>query len=351
VKPILVIATIATAVLVNTACNAQSPQIIDTHVHVDGHMRGGADWGGAARRALEKMDGAGVRLSFVVPPPQPPGFPVTWECDEYARVFQGFPQRFALVCGGGSLSRLIVEHARQPAVDPAIARRMEELAGRFAALGAVSLGEFAAQHFSFEARHPYIGFSPDHALMQLLADLGARHRLPIELHMEIIRGTFDMPQGLRQASSQNPAQIADNLAAFERLLAHNREAVIVWSHYGWDNTGQRTGALMKDLLARHPNLYSNVKIQPGSPPSRHIFTETGDLKPDFVDAIEAFPDRFMVGSDAFYSLQPTPAAREADRLIGSTQKLAASLKPETARQVLSENAIRLYRLKERGLVP
>jgi predicted TIM-barrel fold metal-dependent hydrolase len=55
----------------------------------------------------------------------------------------------------------------------------------------------------------------------------------------------------------------------------------------------------------------------------------------------------MIGSDAFYSVQPTAASREMDRLTGAIKTLLGSLKPEAARKVAYENAVRVYRLKER----
>jgi hypothetical protein len=79
--------------------------------------------------------------------------------------------------------------------------------------------------------------------------------------MEAVSGGFDMHEGLRRASPLNPAKIADNMAALERFLAHDRKAIVVWTHFGWDNTGQRSGEMMKALFQRHPNLVADLKIQ------------------------------------------------------------------------------------------
>lgn len=345
------VAIVITACVAATAARAQAPVIVDTHVHVDGRLeRRDVNWAGAARIAVDRMNEAGVRLSLVLPPPQPPGFLMPWECDDYASALQAFPGRFASICGGGTINPLIYESAGRPVLDAATAQRLEALVAGFASRGAVAIGELTAQHFAFNSRHPYMGMAPDHPVLLKLADLAARYRLPLVVHMEAVRGSFDMPEGLRRASGQNPARIDDNLAAFERLLAHNRGATIVWAHFGWDNSGQRNGRLMKELFDRHANLYADIKLQPGSPSARFVFDDRGAPRAEFIAAVEAGGNRYMVGSDAFYAVRPVPAEREVDRLAAVTRTLLDRLRPDTRRLVASETAATVYRLRERGLL-
>lgn len=344
---------VAALLAVALPAGAQTPTTVDTHVHVDGRLerRGDADWEGAARRAVERMGEAGIRLSLALPMPQPVGFPNPFDCDEYATTLKRFTGRFGLVCGGGTINPVVYEAAGKNQLDSATAQRLETLVARYAALGAVAIGEFTAQHFSFNARHPYMGMAPDHPAFLRLADLAARYRLPLVMHMEAVRGGFDMPEGLRRLSTQNPARLDDNLAAFERLLAHNRQATIVWSHFGWDNTDQRSGQMMAELFARHPNLYADLKIQPGSPAARGSLDDGGVPRAEFVAAIEASAGRYMIGSDAFYSVRSMPTAREVDRLGGAARTLLGRLSPPTARRVGYETATTVYRLREHGLAP
>ncbi len=342
---------VVTACVAAAAARAQTPVIVDTHVHVDGRLeRRDVNWAGAARIAIDRMNEAGVRLSLVLPPPQPVNFPAPWECDAYAGALQAFPGRFAPICGGGTINPLIYESAGRPTLDAATMQRLEALVAGFASRGAVAIGELTAQHFSFNARHPYLAVTPDHPAFLKLADLAARHHLPLVMHMEAVRGSFDVPEGLRRISGQNPARLDDNLAAFERLLAHNRGATIVWAHFGWDNTGQRNGRLMKELFDRHANLYADIKLQPGSPSARFIADQNGVLRPEFIASIEAGASRYMIGSDAFYAVRPVAAEREIDRLAAVSKALLDRLSPDTRRQVGSENAARVYRLRERGLL-
>ena len=63
----------------------------------------------------------------------------------------------------------------------------------------------------------------------------------------------------------NPAVFKENLNAFERLLAHNRKARIIWAHADTDPLLTRTPELQRELLARHPNLYMSLRPGPGGP--------------------------------------------------------------------------------------
>ncbi len=119
----------------------------------------------------------------------------------------------------------------------------------------------AAEHFSMKEEHPYEAVSPDHPLLHRLADLAARYDLPIDIHMEAIPEGMPMPP--RFKSPPNPQIPKPNIAAFKKLLAHNRKTKISWVHLGWDNTGKPTSDLTRRLLAENPNLYMSIRIASG----------------------------------------------------------------------------------------
>ena len=101
----------------------------------------------------------------------------------------------------------------------------------------------------------------------VLADIAAEHNVPIDLHMEALPQDIPAPADLKPP---NPSRLHGNIAAFERLLAHNRKARIVWVHLGWDVTGFRTLDLTRALLARHENLYLQLRpLPPPQPPLSH----------------------------------------------------------------------------------
>jgi predicted TIM-barrel fold metal-dependent hydrolase len=141
-------------------------------------------------------------------------------------------------------------------------------------------------------------------------------------------------------------RISENITAFERLLAHNRKATIIWQHAGWDNTGSRSVQLMRRLLDDHPNLFLGLKMSPTSLFKKNDPIQRGaGLKPDWRALIAAHPDRFVLGSDYFapaphFNRRRPPNLQPGLRII---ELLPAGLK----RKVAYENARRLYRLHGR----
>src|SRR6185295_16655108 len=99
----------------------------------------------------------------------------------------------------------------------------------------------------------------------------------------------------------------ENLGAFERLLAHNRGAKIVWAHAGSDPVGHWTPALSRELLARHPNLHMSLRMPARPVPdglSPHLaIGSQGQVNPEWVELVRQHPDRFVIGGDQFF---PSP---------------------------------------------
>ncbi|MEK7246044.1 MAG: amidohydrolase family protein, partial [Pseudomonadota bacterium] len=131
----------------------------------------------------------------------------------------------------------------------------------------------------------------------------------------------------------------DSVEGFERLLASDRRAKILWTQCGTDTAPGE----VRPLMQRHPNLYCELswRYPPVVPPHlafRNIFDETGP-KPEWLELIEEFPDRFLVGNDAHIRSQ-YDRATEVVRT-----GLLPYLKPATARMVAYENAERLFKLK------
>lgn len=128
----------------------------------------------------------------------------------------------------------------------------------------------------------------------------------------------------------------ENISGLERLLAHNRNAVIVWAHAGWDLTGERTVPLMRSLLGKHPNLCMSIKLDEHGSPRTAPFDPDGGLRPGWLALLRDFPDRFMIGSDQFFD--------EGTARLALARKLVDALPPELAYLVARENAKRIYRL-------
>lgn len=321
---------------------------IDTHVHLDGRAGGGGqtDYDGAAQAALETMDGMGIRESMVMPPPQPAGHARLYDCEVFTKALEKMPGRFAFLCGGGSLNPMIQEARDQKIVNSEARDEFERKAGEIIRQGAAGFGEMTAEHLSGASWHPYESAPADHPLFLLLADIAAKHDVVIDIHLDVVLEDMALPD--HYASPPNPSTLHANIAAFERLLAHNRQAKIIWVHAGWDQTGDRTVELSRALLEKHPNLYMSIKINPTGLPQNSPFIPASGIKSEWLDLIRTFPDRFMIGSDTFY-VSPNidmPIRRPPlEMSLMGLKMFLALLPPDLARKVGYENAARLYKLK------
>lgn len=308
--------------------------IIDTHAHPFRSAR--RAYPATAAEIVKVMDDFAVETTILLPPPFPSGHPATYGRRELASIVRAYPGRLAFVAGGESLNALLHDVAPDN-VTPRIAKAFRDEAEAIAKAGAAGYGEFATEHFSFGVgNHPYESARPDHPLLLLLADIAAENNMPIDIHMEAV--TQDMPMPPRFSGlGPNPRNLKENISAFERLLAHNRKAHIVWAHAGWDNTGERTVPLMHRLLSDHPNLYMSIKLDDRAPKLTSPFDMENHLKPGWLALLSEFPDRFLIGSDQFYDSGPEHVAL--------VRQFVDALPPDIARQVANENARRIYRLE------
>jgi predicted TIM-barrel fold metal-dependent hydrolase len=318
---------------------------VDAHTHLFRHRPGGGMFhrgGGASERgdsstaaaALALMDQFGVSYAILAPPPMPTEDPGV--IAELQAAVRETPTRFAFSAGGESLNPLI-QNTPPENVTPEVLGRFQQQAVAIAESAAAGFGELAAEHFSSrKGNHPYESARPDHPLFLALADIAAKYDMPIGLHMEAVPRDMPFPDE-KVAGPPNPTKLVENIAAFERLLDHNPKARIVWEHAGWDLTGERTVALMRSLLTKHPNLYMSVKSDKAGTPLTAPFLPGDGLKPGWLAMLQAFPDRFVVGSDQFYD---DPEVIRTHRARAFVDALPADI----AHRIASENVKHIYRL-------
>jgi len=325
---------------------------IDVHAHlVGGRADQGEDYRGAVAAAVAAMDEARIRKMVVMPPPQVRGMPGLHDSDRFVAALTHHPGHFAFLGGGGTLNVMLQEAGPERAIGDGLRRRFEEQALAILRQGAAGFGEITAHHLSHLPDHPYESVPADHPLLLLLADIAARHDVVIDFHFDLVASDMRSPEWL--ASPPNPPLLRANLAAFERLLAHNRKAKIVWAHAGSDMLGHWTTDLSRDLLARHPNLSMSLRMAPGRAPENHPLTPTLEMKPEWLRLLQDFADRFVLGGDQFI-VSPSvrgggPAvtfAQRAPRMRERTRAFLDALPPELARRIARENAMRLYRLQD-----
>jgi predicted TIM-barrel fold metal-dependent hydrolase len=189
-------------------------------------------------------------------------------------------------------------------------------------------GEMAALHQSLREGHPFIEFAADHPWMLTLAEIAADYGLPIDLHMEATEAA---------------------VTQLESLLAHDRDAKIIWDHAGWSNTGLATAASLSALMAAHENLYLSVKLRESDTEELEAgapLDPTGTLKTEWAELIEAYADRIMLGTDVkHWQEQGGQVATPADVLISTWESVDSfldQLPEETARKVKHDTAAELF---------
>lgn len=150
---------------------------------------------------------------------------------------------------------------------------------------------------------------PDHPLFLALAEVAGRRDAVIDLHLDPIVGTKPLADGLK--SPPNPKSQPDNVSAFERLLAHDRRAKIVWAHGGMDPFGGMTPQLVGRLMDAHPNLYMSLRVAPPTLGAvtrlglriRNMLMDERGLDPAWLAVLKRHADRFVLGTDSFFVIE------------------------------------------------
>ncbi len=317
---------------------------IDVHFHLIADKGDLESFDEAARAALQIMDAERIRTIVVMSPPRPRE---NFDVESLADITKKYGQRFVMFGGGGTLNPMLQEAGKSPEVAEGVRRRFEETAQRIIASGAKGFGEITAHHVSLSPSHGYESVPADHSLLLLLADIAVQNAVPIDLHFDPVPADVEKPSNL--SSPRNPAVLKANLGGFERLLAHNRKAKIVWAHAGADPVGYFTPKLVRELLGRHSNLA--LSIRPTAPFPGSMVDPKGAINNDWIALLRDFPDRFVIGSDSFVVAKAYTGA-DAPRIFeqrGEIQRrgirrLLSRLPVDLARRIGYENAERLYRL-------
>jgi hypothetical protein len=321
-------------------------EYVDVHVHPVPDRSGLSSLSEALGIASEARIGRMV----LMPTPQSADVQLRWDYEAFLAAVRQNPGRLAFLGGGGSLNQMILEAAAAGRVDEGLRARFEKRAREILADGASGFGELTAHHLSFMPGHPYETVPADHPLFLLLADISGEAGAVIDLHFDVV--VTDLPRPAR-LGSPNPETLAANLPGFERLLAHNRKARIVWAHAGADPLGHWTPRLSRELLSRHPNLYMSIRMGGEAAGMQNALLVQGSgLDPAWLDVLIAFPDRFVLGGDQFLlsgASRGGPGAEFAKRAPMQRRMQAALLSrlpPELARRIGYENALRLYKFKD-----
>ena len=329
------------------------PRWYDVHMHIVGGR--GQQFGQAIDNAAAAMDEFGVAKAVVFPPPMP--IAGIFDYADYVPELRRHPGRFGFLAGGGTLNPMLHQF-RSSEVTPAIRQKWIDDANRMLDAGAVGFGEIAVLHLSLVPNHPFEQTTADHPLLLALVEVADRRKAVIDLHMDpVIDNAMALPAGLK--APPNPRTLSGNVAALERLLAHGRDARIVWAHGGSDFTGNMTPALIERLMEGHSNLYMSLRPIPvlaainnpfGLEFHNLIVTSDG-IEPGWLALLQKYPGRFVMGGDTFFvssSVDPERAVMTLSR--GNAPRLKAAratlsrLPADLARKIGIANAQSLYAL-------
>lgn len=209
------------------------------------------------------------------------------------------------------------------------------------------IGEANLRYYSGDITPPPTVYVPaDTSVWLQLVDLSARYDVPISFHFV-------------------PDDTVAN-AAFERMLSHNKNAIPIWCHLGFNNLPLNSTTL-NDYLLRYPNLYfdtagiQNMQNPLPQPNSNWAVladqSNNGKLKEEWKQFFETWNARILFGSDAgggsnglerwlnYVNNTSDGAPRDA---VGHWKSLLANLEYNSARNILSGNARALF-LKEQKL--
>jgi predicted TIM-barrel fold metal-dependent hydrolase len=317
---------------------------IDVHFHVVGDEGKLQDFAATAPKLLEVMDEYNIKMALIMSPPRP--FK-SFDIDELSQLQKQAPNRIAIMGGGGKLNYLIQKYGHDATLAPEIKQQFTQIAENILAKGAVGFGEITAHHVSLNAGHGYESVPADNPLLLLLADIAAKHGVPIDFHFDPIPEDMDTPSEL--TSPKNPPMLKENIAGFERLLEHNPKAIIVWAHAGADPVGFYTPELVERLMKKHPNL--NCSIRTTFKRNHPLRNPRGHINSDWIDVVEEFPDRFVMGTDSFV-ITPDYTGPDGPRIFSripiqrvGVNDVLAHLDDDLAKKIGYENAIRIYKLK------
>jgi hypothetical protein len=300
--------------------------------------------------AVREMNRFGLAKSIVMPTPL-----AAFEHKDFVAATRKLPPQLAFM-SGSSLLNPIIHETKPEAVNDEVRQKFVALAEQVLDEGARGFGEMAALHFSLADGHKFMQVQPDHPLFLALAEVAGRRDAVIDLHLDPILGTRPLASGLK--SPPNPKTLPDNVAAFQRLLAHERRAKIVWAHGGMDPFGGMTADLVGRLMDAHSNLYMSLRVAPpplmtAGPLGLHIRNKLMDergLDAAWLALLKRHSDRFVIGTDTFHLIEGGTSPVGAfvagnETKILATNLFLSSLPRDLALKIASENAVRLYKLQ------
>lgn len=308
------------AVRIETPSAATMP-LIDAHNHLNANM--------AAETLIQLMDRAGVESMVLMPrhyrAPSDGGLASDEQALDYS---QRYPGRF-IAFVGGQRDDLGRDSINDP---PKVYFVLREFSNKLAKGKYRGLGEFILVHHAYDVGGGETGgevrIPVDHDAMRRVAAIASKYRVPVLFHAE---------------AEERPAKEA------ETLFAAFPDTLFIWAH----NCGRASADETARRLRRFPNLMCDLghmfngprtqggygKGWPRKTPWVHLVQDdAGRILPEMKQLFEAFPDRFMIGTDTAH----THMLKFYEYRIAIFRVMLAQLAPEAARRIGVENARRVF---------
>ena len=243
---------------------------------------------------------------------------------------EGSDGRVSVLCGSDYLTEWMnsVGRYRGRSAEE-IAQQMARLAGDLKSGACTGVGEIGFRHYD-KTRVGYqllIDLPPVYEPLLAIADTAARLGVPLDLHAEPAE-----PNGARHE--------AEVFGTYARMFERNPNLRLVLAHSGM--TSVRNA---RALLVAYPTLMMNINFGKHKHDMWRNLEAVGDLQgrvySDWAELFEEMPDRFMVGSDMFFSRVDSPD-EGYERRIHHVRRSLGSLAPGAARRIAFENAERVF---------
>lgn len=310
--------TKTTSILLDTSSQtlpdvtADQIRYIDVHTHINPS-------GMPLSQIIQNMDKEGIDKMVIMKVPADMG--ETQAVYGIPDAAEQSPSRFIALYGGEAITMLEsaatsgnYTKADEEKYTTLLEREMKS--GKYKGFGEIGLRHFVPKQSSEAANLTIPG---DHPWMFIMSDIAARYNVPIDIHMEATDET---------------------IRSFERLLDHNKSTKIIWDHAGWSNTGKATPQLMRQLMEKHPNLYSSIKIRAPDTPgimAVSIFDNEFKIKYEWMALFKDYPDRFMIGSDIKLGIRADDVNQ-----IKNHRSVLKQLPPEILKKIERENAEEIF---------
>lgn len=279
---------------------ARDIEIADVHMHLTGE---------SIKSMLEKMDGNGVRWAGAVGGRLPDG-PL--------RVKAGAGKRYIISLGQAEYQAVLKDKGEKglhDLSDPRFVSLFETAEKLFESKDVRIFGEIHINNVRSGVNSGFqVSTSFETASVKKMYEIANRYNGFVQIHSEGVENIDDIKK------------VAQDYPKATTILSH----CLPFS---------RPNDIRK-LFKEHPNLVCELSATGSIHRNMRVFN-AGGPKWDWLELIEEFPDRFMLGTDPCCGL-----AGRYDELIKEIRvSLLPHLRPETIRKLANQNAKRLFALE------